>query len=416
MGKKLWLRAALAALATIIIAGCSGLGFPTPEPVELRFVYIDRGADYAALAEAFHREHPNITVTLDAVSPQGNLSSAMVQRIANADALRIPMEAISADLARAFLPLDGMTGTVSSLPREDLFAGSLEGLVVNGKQMGLPAGLNPFVVYYTPQKLAAAGVSAPPPDWTLEAFVGAAAAVNNPEEDPGSERFAYGFCSSPAFPDIALITYLFGGGLFDSLVQISNPELNQPANVEALAWYGGLRNEQGLIPATRSPRDVGALIYRRSCGFWIDWLDASTFGPESAVGAEMLPLPRHQRAFNIAFQDGYFILAGSEHPEETFQWVTFLMQQESASGSLIPPRRSAVQSPEYAARVGPGVVAVARSLPQDTVILSFDMFQNQRFGQILERFAQAAAQVVYEGADPQAALDAAQEQALKDFR
>jgi ABC-type glycerol-3-phosphate transport system substrate-binding protein len=148
----------------------------------------------------------------------------------------------------------------------------------------------------------------------------------------------------------------------------------------------------------------------------MDWLDKSTFGVEGAVDAEPLPLPRHVKEFNVATQDGYFILAKSEHPEEAYQWMRFLLEQESASGKLIPPLHSAIESAAYAARTPPGIVSVAQTLPAQTVIFSLDMLSDQRMGQTIELFSGSAQSVFNDLADPQTALDNAQQQAEALFR
>ena len=412
-----WVGCVTALLVLVsLLAGCGGLAFSTPEPVELTFVYFEHAADYQPLADAFHSKYPHITVKLDPASPQGG-GRALLEKAAAADVLRMPVMNIPGELAAAFLPLDTMLSTSQGFPQADLFPGTLEGLRIDGKQIGLPAGTNPFVVYYLPRKFAAAGIRPPAPNWTLDDFVSTAKAIHNTDPSAVStDRFAYGFCTYPSFPDVALFTYLFGGGLVDNLVQISQPTLNDPGNVESLAWYASLKNDLGLIPSLNSPRDVGALVYRQGCGLWVDWLDKSTFGPEGAPEAEPLPLPRHIASMNIASQDGYFLLSRTEHPDEAFLWARFLMEEQAASGRLIPPLRASVESREYAGRVPESILSVARGLPEQTLVISLEMTRNERFGGVLELFGQAALKVINEAGDAQFTLDEAQQQAEERFR
>lgn len=395
-----------------LLAGCGGGLFRTPEPVEITFLYLENAADYQPLAEEFTRQHPNITINLKAARGYQNLLIDLSRETESADAMRLPGQVFSPEMAQAFLPLDSLLSTGQTLDTTDLFDGSLEALRLDGKQIGLPAGLNPFVVYYLPEKFAAAGVPAPAPNWTVDDFVAAAMAIHNPDEGLiGTPRYTYGFCSHPQLTDIALFTYLFGGSLFDSLVQTTGPELNTSANVDAITWYLSLRDDFGVIPDRRTPREIGELIYRESCGFWVDWLDKSTFGPQGAPGAQPLPLPRHVTEFNVAVQDGYFIFSESEHHDEAYQWIRFLMEHESASGALIPPLRSLVNSEAYAARSPAAVVAVARTLPSQTIIFTLDMLRDQRMLGTIGLFGEAVQQVFTGQADPQTALDGAQQQA-----
>lgn len=412
-----WLRWLLAGiLLAALLAGCAGLSFSTPEPVELTFSFAANAADYQPLVEAFQSQHPNITVQLNAVTASmGQVDIASLA--ADSDVIRLSASVVDEEALEGFLPLDSLISTNPNFPQDKLFSGSLDALKYNGKLVGLPAGINPFVVYYSPKKFAAAGVQPPAAGWTLDDFVAAAKAVHNPDSSLiGTDSYAYGFCTHPALSDSALFTYIFGGRLFDSLVQVSQPTLNDPGNVAALAWYGSLRTDLELTPPTRNVREVGALVYRNGCGMWIDWLDKSTFGPEGAPEAQPLPLPSHVAEFNIAQLDGYFIQAKSEHPEEAFLWASFLMEQQAASGLLIPPVKTALDKPEYAARVSAGTLNVARSLPEQTIFLSMDMFRNERFGSVLQFFSQATQKVIDVEASPLDALDAAQQQAEQVFR
>lgn len=419
-GKRIVVRAValliVLSMGAPLLAGCAGLGYSTPEPVELNFVYIDKIADYQPLAEKFQKEHPNITIKLTTASAREDQGRDLMEKAAEADVMRMPVTNISSEMTKAFMPLDSLLSTNQSFPQDDLFPGTLEGLRSDGKQLGLPAGTNPFVVYYLPTKFAASGVQPPPANWTLEDFVSIAQALNNPDTTQiGTGRYGYGYCTYPTFPDVALFTYLFGGRLFDSLVQVSRPTLNDRGNVETLAWFASLKNDLGLIPDGRSPREVGALVYRSGCGLWVDWLDKSNFGVEGAPEAEPLPLPRHVASMNIASQDGYFILGRTEHPDEAFLWATFLMKEQTASGRLIPPLKTSIDSKEYEARTSKGILAVARSLPEQTVVLSMEMMRSERFGQVLSFFAEAADKVMNGEQEAQFSLDQAQQKAEAIF-
>ncbi len=411
-------RILLITLLVAVLAGCSGLSLGLGgKPVTLRFVYIENAADYEPLAQEFHRQHPNITVTLDPVSHGRDMESNLAAKADGADAIRIPMTMLQDQMAANFLPLDMQISTAKNFPQSDLIPGALEGLQVSGKQLGLPAGIDPFVVFYSPQKFASAGVQPPPPNWTMDEFVKTAMAINNTNEAlVGSPQYTYGFCSHPSFTDLAIFTYLFGGGLFDSLTTISHPTLNRRENVDALTWYASLKTDMGIIPDMSEPRQVGELVARSNCGFWIDWLDRSTFGNYGPDDATALPLPAYKGQFNVALLDGYFLFTKSQNPDEAWQWINFLIGQQSASGRLIPPLKSLIDSQDYAGRVPKGTLNVARSLPQQMVVLGLEMYQNQRFGKVLELFATATTQVFSGEKGPQAALDEAQKQAEDAFR
>ena len=400
-------RAAVLAAALALLAGCGVLGLNAPEPVEIRFTYIDEGVDYPSLVEIFQREHPNINVVLDTVPAGGQAVGDLTSRAVDADAVRaFPNE----DVSRISMVLDGMVSTDEHFARDDFFAGSLETLTIDGKLVGLPAGLDPFVVFYLPEKFAAAGVPVPGPDWTLEEFVTTAMAIHNTDEAViNTERYTYGLCTHPQMPDLALFTYLYGGGIFGDDILNANPTLNLPENVEAVAWYASLSNDFGLMPKGDISRGLGPMLYRRSCGFWVDFMVESLFGNDMPLDdAQMLPLPTYNARFNIATQQAYFITASSEHPEEAYQWIRFLMGEQSAAGAMIPPLRSIIASETYALTAPAPVAAVARSLPPETVIIGLETTDDQRFSRAMQLFARATERVIEDGIDPQMALDEAQ--------
>ncbi len=410
-----WLKRILSiAIIFSFLAGCAGQSLtPGREPVTLQFVFIEGAADYQSLADDFHQKHPNITVELDPVSRSGNMQNDFASKLTQADAIRIPLFSISSDLANALLPLDSYLTTDRSFPISDLYPGSLDALKQDGRQVGIPAGLDPFVMYYYPTKFESAGVQIPNPDWTLDDFVQTAAAVNRTDPaDLNTEQFAYGFCSIPESTDPAVVSYLFGGGLFDSLTQISQPTLNQQANVDALTWYASLNSDYGILPPAKNGRDLAMLIARAGCGYWIDWLSRSNYGDFGNTPAAMLPLPTHSTPFNIASLESYSIVAKSEHPEETWQWLSFLMSQPSASGKLIPP----VKKQAVGAEVSAETRNIASHLPEQTVMLGMEMYRNERFGKVLDLYSQAARKVVDGTETASDALNTAQSQAEEIFK
>lgn len=402
----------------VVLPGCSGFAGLGQEPVTLRFVYLENGTDYAPIAEAFQEQYPNITVELDPVSMTGgNPMSVLESKVEGADAIRIPSMSMDEELLGAFLPLDSYITTDQNFPHNDLFAGTLEGLRVDGKQIGIPAGLNPYVVFYDPLKFKAKGVTPPSAGWTLEDFMTSAMAMNNTDETlVGTPDYAYGFCSTPQFSDSVILTYIFGGGIFDNIYAPTNPTLNIQANVEALTWYVSLRKEFGIMPPSDQPRDVGMLIVRSSCGFWMDWLDRSSFGRFIAnQDLAALPLPTYNASVSISTLDFYSILATSQHPDETWKWLRFLLDQPTASGNLVPPRQSHITSEEYATHAPADVLGVARSMPNQGIVLGLETIRDSRLGTVLELFVQATTKVMETDITAQSALDEAQIQAVESF-
>lgn len=405
-------------LVICVLPGCSVFSGLNTDPVTLRFVYMENSADYAPIAEAFHQKYPNITVELDPVTYSGrDPMSQFKTKAASADAVRLPSMSADNEVLDVLLPLDTYITTDQNFPQNDFFSGSLEGLRVDGKQVGLPAGLNPYVMYYDPAKFQTRGVSLPLADWTLEEFVSAAMALNNTDDAlVGTQDYTFGFCSTPQFFDPVILTYVFGGGVFDSIYAPTNPTMNMQANIESLTWYASLRNEFGLIPPFDESRRVGELVVRSNCGFWMDWLDRSGFGQyiqNREIAA--LPLPVYNQPVSISTLDFYAVMSNSIYPDETWKWLRFLMDQPAASGNLIPPIQSHISDEEFATHARSDVLEVARNMPSEGIVLGLETIQDSRLGKVLELYVNTATQVMAGDVTAEMALDEAQRQAEQAF-
>jgi ABC-type glycerol-3-phosphate transport system substrate-binding protein len=209
--------------------------------------------------------------------------------------------------------------------------------------------------------------------------------------------------------------YLLGGGLTDDIYQPTRPMLNQPANLEAIQWYLNLSSEFMLTPKAINTSEIGQMVAGGQCGFWMNSLEPLSLSGLAPGTAAPLPLPVAEVPFSVIAEEGYAILANSQHPDEAWKWIGFLLQQESASGGLIPPLKASIESAEYRGRVSPQVLAVARSLYGDNVVLSLELQRNERMGRTLDLFYRALQQTAQGNSDLQAALDEAQESALRAF-
>lgn len=418
--KRLFQRIVLVTLICLLAACMPGLGGITTntEPVTLRFVYLEGAADYQPLADAFHQKYPNITITLDPVNGGGNTANDFATKMGEADAIRIPTENLSTDMTGLLLPLDTFLSTDGEFPQADLFPGSLDALKLDGRQLGIPAGINPFVIFYLPKTFTDAGIALPDSSWTLDDLVQKAKAVTHADDAAqASGQLVYGYCGNPSM-DPAIFTYLFGGGLFDSLTLANHPTLNTRANSDTLTWFTSLKTDFAVMPDISDPRGLYNLVSHSNCAMWMDWLSRSMFVQRLGEGssASMVGLPSYRAQFNIATVDSYSIVASSTHPEAAWQWMRFLMQQPGSSGGLVPPLKSTLTTPEYTAHASPALVAIANSLPQNMVILGIAMYHDNRFGKVLDLFSQAAMSVYQGNQSAQDALDQAQQQALQEFQ
>jgi ABC-type glycerol-3-phosphate transport system substrate-binding protein len=131
------------------------------------------------------------------------------------------------------------------------------------------------------------------------------------------------------------------------------------------------------------------------------------------TGPRILPLPRVRAPFNVAAIDGYFITKASQHPQEAWQWLSFISRRQEAAMEQLPAITSQLESAEFRDRVGENVAAVAGTLSRDTVFFGLDLMAGESAGEVFNLFSEAVTRVVKGEADAQYALDQVQEQALQ---
>ncbi len=238
--------------------------------------------------------------------------------------------------------------------------------------------------------------------------------INRPAGISG--LYAIGYCTTPRAYDPIIFTYLFGGGLFDQLPNPTTPELNQPANVQAVEWYASLFDTYQVAPQEIAGEyQVYGMVNSTSCGFWMSWMDMFGFARRLVTEPRVLPLPRVQAPFSVAALDGYFITKASQHPQETWQWLSFIAQRQEASMGQLPALTSQLAAPDTLERLGEGAAAVAGTLSDDTIFFGIDFLGQGAAGEVYNLFTEAVVRVVEGETDAQTALDEAQEQALQLF-
>ena len=175
-GVTRWLAAgAGAALAVTALTACSGstgsgsIGGVAPatlteptQPITITYA----GAAYDAkqiqpVLDAFHTEHPKITVKYEAV-PFDDFNSVLAARLTSSadaiDVFDVDMPRTSAYAARGWLT--DLTKTFPDL-KSAVDPGSLKAATVDGKLVTMPYQTSTNIMYYNKALLSAAGISAP---------------------------------------------------------------------------------------------------------------------------------------------------------------------------------------------------------------------------------------------------------------
>jgi multiple sugar transport system substrate-binding protein len=323
-----------------------------------------------------------------------------------------------------FRPLDdliaGDSATDNPFPARDLIPGAMEALQFEGKQLAVPAGIDPIVVFYNPDLFEANGVIAPQADWTLNDFVQTAQKV---QSSPDAAEITYGYCPRPDTGDVAIFAYLLGGQLVDNLVAPTRPTLDTPENRQAVDWFADLQRTYQVTPSAEDiQRDFGDIrraIWMGRCGMWLGFYSdraryAEFLSDTGRAVPGILPLPQANETFGVASADVYAILMSSQKASVAWEWVKFLLERTQAAAPLLPPRSSQLDSQSYKTLAGKETAAIAASLPERLLIWDSRLSSPALAGTVAA-FLQAAESVANEAAEAGDALAEAQMQAEAAF-
>ncbi len=217
----------------------------------------------------------------------------------------------------------------------DFYPGLLEQFQWDGGIWALPAKVYPALIFYDKTAFEEAGLSPPRPGWTYEEFTQAAQQLTVRE---GDRVLRYGFLDP--FPySTSTIPLLLGraGTWADESVAPPLPKLDNPAMAEAVEWYTGLALKYGVMPnpAEFDEQEWIDLIKGGKAAMWASWYPATH--PNLGVA----PLPEGKAFVHWKWAAGYAMSAGTSHPQESWEWLSFLTHQPRETGmQSVLPRRS----------------------------------------------------------------------------
>jgi len=359
------IQSVLLALIVASVTGCAAPlapSSPTSEPITLRFAYLqeEKGEAYEKLSAEFHDTHPNITVEVQQIEDLSYVTSEGSQIDVFETSQFNLVSLVETDAILNLHPIlqgdpHGIVG--------DFYPHILEAFTWCGQIWGVPADVDPWVLYYNKDLFDQANVPYPEPEWTWNEFLEKATLLTV----EGASHTQYGFGSNPKeAPEIIAFIYQHGGSLVDSFVDPKTPTFDSPATIEAVEWYANLSLEYGVM----TPPEV-IEHYRRAGAFEAAMREqvAMWMGPLSIRGGTawryewpfnwgVVPLPRDQQQATLFVLTGYFITSRSPHPREAWLWIEEITGSPRPAWNL-PPRRSVAEMPSYRQRVGEEVADAA---------------------------------------------------------
>ena len=227
----------------------------------------------------------------------------------------------------------------------DFYPALLEIFRHQGALYGLPRDNDTKVIYYNKQLLAAAGLSAPRPDWTWSEFRELARQLTR--RDATGTITQYGFAYEARLW-WRLWVWQNNGHILDDHFQPTRVRLGEPAAVDALQFLADLTVVDRVTPPYEQLQQaVQRTLFRE--GKLAMMLDNHSFVPTAAQTPELewdvAPLPRGQRRANLTAGAGYAISSSSAHKEAAWTFLKFLVGTEgqalfAESGVAVPARRT----------------------------------------------------------------------------
>jgi multiple sugar transport system substrate-binding protein len=309
---------------------------PVDEPeevVEIVWMRFAEGADVELeLMEEFNEMHPNINVVADTVPANDTYPKLVLTTEAN-EAPDVFMSfwtlgAASNDLA---LNLDPLIEQES----EEWFNNYHEGGWVfhewAGSYFGVPWRIAPAMVFVNQNMMEDAGLSLPEYDWTWSDYIAFTAAMTDPEEGK------WGICQMGSAEDPGT-DYQFYNFLFQAGGRMINDEglagFNTPEGVEALRFMVEFIDSYMVPPGTTAATAnvCHDLLVSDRAGTWIDasiWLGIIEVIHGDIPHITFVPVPEGERAASLIGGTGLGIAATSEHPEEAWEFIKFMVSDES---------------------------------------------------------------------------------------
>lgn len=230
---------------------------------------------------------------------------------------------------------------------DDLLPGVLAQIQVNGQIYAYPYTLNPVVLQYDPEALAAARIAPPAFDWTVDQFIDTLNQLesSNPQATPFSPRQGEN-------TDFLMLIAAFGGLLLDYRTDPPTFNLTAPKNVAAVRQVLDLAKNRRIAYAALGTNTVLGNIPR---GTFV----ASLLSGQLAESRAFIDFPQGSGYPVLSFGDisaGY-ISATTSRPEACYRLLRALTAYPELFAGAMPTRRSALQDSTVKAALGEERVA-----------------------------------------------------------
>ena len=278
-----------------------------------------------------------ITLSAGGVPPDGTSSSSTWVNQAAVQGLLQPLD------DRISKEKDPTAGWIA-----DIFPARQQNYTINGKQYGLAIDMGTSAVYYNKDLFDAAGLAYPKPGWTWNDLWGMAVKLTQQKGD----HKQYGFNYSTDLHWLYPIYGGLGGTYFDK--PLTKATFDAPGSEQALQTLLDARVKTNVTPYGDGLKAVKAAANKKqpfTLGFYgmeHAWIGLIAYLEDKGAPVknwDVAPIPKGPDQVQIVGGQGFSIVAGAKHPDEAWDWNTFMVSDDvqkmlGVNGVWFPGRKS----------------------------------------------------------------------------
>ncbi len=359
--------------------------------------YVTDWSAWAAAAEAFSDDHPDLAVSI-------------VHRNADGiDCLVDPVPVLKNTGAPVqFLNLQPLLERDDRSSLEEMPSHFQQTVQHQGNLWGLPFQAHVYVIYYNRDLFDAAGETYPQPGWTLDEFLRAAQRLTRGSGN--ARQWGYTSLNAPS-QDLLAFLALQGVHLWNANGQ---PRFDAPEVMRAVAWYTDLALEHDVMPSfagdfagqtAATAEAQRALVSQGHAAMWSNYTDQNPGSTPFAVGMAPLPVNQLGRGIGVYRYEALFIASQTRHAEACWEWIRYLSMLPEVVQS-VPARTGMLDSPVLQTQLGEEAVAAYRATLAYEPLLPLSLSESAQMYWLYQ-----AVDEVLVGASLEGALGNAQRQA-----
>ena len=306
--------------------------------------------------------------------------------------------------------LDDLIAQSSDFNWDDFFPAEREAAMVDGKVVGIPALVDNLALVYNEKLFDEAGIAYPTADWTWDDFRAAAQKLT----DTGAGRYGWAYVNDASEDTV----WRYWAMLWQAGGDILTPDntkaaFDSPAGLKAMTLLRDLAVTDKAVYLDNGNGQYVNLFNAGKIGMlWTGPWDISSINKDVSFGVQFLPADVSHAT--ISGPDNWVILDnGQQNAQDAFTYLTWYTSPEvhlkyCIATSTLPLTKAETELPEYQS------VYLKKYPTMEVFVANMDNATKARptvasYPKISAAVGQAVQAVLLGKADPQEALDAAQQ-------